>query len=102
MSLPNVSSKGNTDMMAIAVQASPTQSAAYFIPIIGMRAAKATDMILSEPRAILGTVVATVARRVVPNCSAAIVTKIAQKPTEIPNIKIHQYIIIALEKGIVR
>lgn len=32
----------------------------------------------SVPRAKLGAVVATVARRFVPNCSAAIVTKIAQ------------------------
>ena len=102
MSLPNVSSKGNTDMMAIAVQASPTQSAAYCIPINGISPAKATDMIFSEPRAMFGTVVATVARRFVPNCSAAIVTKIAQKPTEIPNKNIHQYIIVALEKGMVR
>ena len=37
------------------------------------------------PLTILGTVVAAVARKLVPNCSAAIVTKIAQKPVAKPS-----------------
>jgi hypothetical protein len=80
-----------TDNMAMIVQAKPTHKAEYFMPIMGIRAANAIDMILSEPLAILGTVVATVARKFVPNCSAAMVTNIAQNPTEIPSTKIHQY-----------
>lgn len=91
MSLPNVSSKGMTDMIAINVHARPTHNAEYFIPIIGMSAANVMEIRFSEPRAILGTVVATVALRFVPNCSAAIVTKIAQNPTEIPRMNIQQY-----------
>ena len=84
------------------VQEIPTHKAAFCIPRVGMRAAKATEMIFREPRAILGTVVATVARRFVPNCSAAIVTKIAQNPTEIPRMNIYQYNMVALAKGRVK
>ncbi len=45
---------------------------------------------IKVPRAKLGTVVATVARKFVPNCSAAIVTKIAQYPLPmlIKNIRV--------------
>ena len=39
----------------------------------------------NDPRTKLGTVVVTVALRLVPNCSEALVTKIAQKPTEKPS-----------------
>ena len=38
----------------------------------------------TEPLTILGTVVATVERILVPNCSAATVTKTAQNPVEKP------------------
>ena len=38
----------------------------------------------SDPRTKLGMVVAAVARRLVPNCSAPIVTKMAQKPVPKP------------------
>ncbi|MNR60433.1 hypothetical protein D3C85_1819090 [compost metagenome] len=42
---------------------------------------------MSAPRTKLGAVVATVALRFVPNCSAEIVTKVAQYPTPKPIIK---------------
>ena len=41
----------------------------------------------SEPLTMLGIVVAAVALRFVPNCSAPIVTKIAQKPVAKPSPK---------------
>jgi hypothetical protein len=88
-----------TDSIAMMVQAIPTHNAEYFMPIIGESAANATDIRFKEPRAMFGTVVATVALRLVPNCSAAMVTKIAQKPTEIPKTNIHQYNAAELVKG---
>lgn len=88
-----------TDKIAIMVQEIPTAKALYFMPIIGIKAAKIADIKFNEPLAILGTVVATVARKFVPNCSAAIVTKIAQNPTEIPNRNIQAYNTDADEKG---
>ncbi len=48
-----------------------------------------------EPRTILGIVVAAVALKLVPNCSAAIVTKIAQKPVEKPRHPHNKYIVEA-------
>ncbi len=47
--------------------------------------------IASIPLTILGIVVAAVARRLVPNCSAAIVTKIAQNPVPKPSPAQIQY-----------
>ena len=44
--------------------------------------------ITSDPLTKFGTVVVTVALKLVPNCSDATVTNIAQKPTEKPNRKI--------------
>ena len=40
---------------------------------------------INAPRTILGTVVAAVALMLVPNCSAAMVTKMAQKPVPKPS-----------------
>ena len=45
------------------------------------------------PRTILGIVVAAVARRLVPNCSAPIVTKIAQNPVLKPRAPHTRYIL---------
>src|SRR5579872_6894293 len=48
----------------------------------------------SEPRAMFGTVVATVARIFVPNCSAAIVTNMAQNPVPKPRTTHAQYMVL--------
>jgi hypothetical protein len=48
---------------------------------------KVNDIKTNDPRTKFGTVVATVARKFVPNCSAAIVIKIAQYPILNPIIK---------------
>src|SRR6185437_11562191 len=50
-----------------------------------------TTTTASDPLAIFGTVVATVARMLVPNCSAAIVTNMAQKPVPNPSTTQTQY-----------
>ena len=46
------------------------------------------------PRTILGTVVAAVALRLVPKLSAAMVTKIAQKPVLKPRAAHTQYMVV--------
>ena len=49
----------------------------------------------NDPRTILGIVVAAVARRLVPNCSAPIVTSIDQNPVEKPSKAQIKYILSA-------
>ena len=49
----------------------------------------------SEPLTILGIVVAAVARRLVPNCSAPMVTNIAQKPVLKPSAVHTRYMVVS-------
>ena len=65
----------------------PTVAAEPKTPILSFKSMKLDVIGTTEPRTKFGTVVATVARILVPNCSAAIVINSAQYPQNIPNKK---------------
>jgi len=77
--LPKVSCRPSNDSSAKPKVKAPTIPAAPRIPCPGLRCWNSADTATSEPRTKFGTVVVAVARMFVPNCSEAIVTKIAQE-----------------------
>ena len=72
---------------ASAIHIIPTIKAPVKFVVMPLIAVKLAVMGNTAPRTKLGTVLVTVDRIFVPNCSEAIVTKIAQYPEAIPNIK---------------
>ena len=64
--------------MPTATQQTPSVSVACTVPMPGFMANQMLVMGTAIARTKLGALVAAVARRLVPNCSLAVVTKIAQ------------------------
>ena len=69
------------------MQIPPTIKAPFTAPILNSKVLNPRIMGTTAPRTKLGTVVVTVARILVPNCSEAMVTKRAQYPVAHPIIK---------------
>ena len=67
--------------------ARPTANPLQVSPMTGASAWKTDVSGTTAPRTKLGTVVVAVARRFVPNCSAATVTNTAQYPVENPSAR---------------
>jgi triacylglycerol lipase len=77
-SLPCVSSMPKTAQMATTMDTAETMAAEAMTPVCGLRLLKTSVRGTVAPRTKFGTVVATVARMLVPNCSAATVMKMVQ------------------------
>ena len=74
----------NTAVQLMIITMAPVMAPAVIYPKPGARLLNRMMSNGSEPRTMLGTVVAAVARRLVPKCSAAMVTNSAQKPVPKP------------------
>jgi hypothetical protein len=68
----------------------PTTKALLIIPMLPFNVVNDKVASTKEPLTKFGTVVVTVALKFVPNCSEAIVTKVAQYPEENPRNKVIQ------------
>ena len=80
---------------AIDMVKTPTITAAVIISVSALQYLNKIVRGIKAPRTKFGTVVVTVARIFVPNCSAAMVTKIIQKPDAKPKNPQRKYSVIA-------